>query len=557
MSQIINNKKFLGYLSRTELWNYIEDVADFFENLISPMLGPHGNWKLIIDCEGESVITSCGGLLLEFLKHRAFKSPLARIFVQEGLSHDKITGDGTKYLLLLSSMLIKKGIHLIRSGLAISEIIEGYKIATELAIHNLENLSSVTLHKLCSKEGKTDSGEIMYNLFLTTIPMDIPYERVLEELCRYLSTLYIRYGISHLSDEDIFVVNLSSGSAADSTLLSGLLIEKSLESTKNNLTIEHPNIVILRKPYGIMRGDRNKRPSLKDIELPYNLIVSDPLQLKRYLWEENNIMNTYVDLLKKYNAQALFTGGKLNKKIVSRLKSENILVFEGLNEKVLKAISKVSGARLISTIDDLSSRDIGHAEKIGIIDLGSEKYYLIKPRNNINLPITVVLKGTKYFSKNAEHYVRKLRLLYNTITERLAPIPAGGASEVYLAMKIRGLLYKYPSKLQISINTYADILERLAMILILNMGLDPLETLSKLRSIHVSTNGEMYGIDAFTRLISDMINIRKLEHYEIKKKVLLKAYELAKTVLRLNMILFHRQEMEEVPSKIGKRYVNI
>ncbi|MDW8034707.1 MAG: TCP-1/cpn60 chaperonin family protein [Nitrososphaerota archaeon] len=557
VNDVFDKRRFLGYLSGVELRGYIRDVAIFFKDLISPMFGPYGNWKLVIDCEGECTLTNCGGVLLEALKYRAVKSPLARMFIEEGLLHDKVVGDGVKYFLLLSSILVEKGIRLLESGLSFHEIISGYEIATKSAVQYLEEISHITF----SRHNLT--RDIIHNLLITTTsinmlsPSTSKYNSGINKLCKYLSSLYISNKIPHIYEEDVLIIRIPSGSSSDTKLLRGILIRSSSSEIEINKSIKNPRIIIIRKPQRAMRGDKDKLPSLRDMELRHEIVVKTPSDLKKYIQEEEKIWDEYVNLLRQHEVNAIFSGGKLNIKLSSRLKRKNIILFENLDEKLLKALSKISGARLLSSINDLKSEDYGFIRGIEGNLLGSKKFYMIKPFEDKKLPITIIIKGPEYFMKNIEHHIKKLRSIYNMLTEKQDYVPAGGATEVSLAIRIRENAQKNPTKQQISIMVYADAIEELVRILIQNMGLDPLEVLPELRHIHISLkDGVYYGVNAFTRKIENMINNKVVELCEIKKRTLLKTLDFVKTIMRLGIILFQKQEMEEVPSKIGRRFIN-
>ena len=57
-------------------------------------------------------------------------------------------------------------------------------------------------------------------------------------------------------------------------------------------------------------------------------------------------------------------------------------------------------------------------------------------------------------------------------------LAGGGASQTYLARKLRRAAMKFPKREQLAVEAYADALEIIPRVLSENAGLDPIDTLS-------------------------------------------------------------------------------
>jgi len=566
---IFRKEKFAGYLSKKEVLQYLEDVATFFEDFISNTYGPYGSWKLIIDDRGELIVTRSGGLMLESLKYRAFKSPLARVFVSEGITFFKNNGDGVKSFLLLSCLLIKKGANLVRSGLAPHNVIEGYKVATQIALKYLEDLSKIVTSEAVRK---MNLKTLIKNAIITSFWSELDHLKIndlINDLCEYLLKVHAEQRNSSVSEEDILIIKLPSGSSFDSKLLHGVVVKiprSSLISVLDSLSKwkgrEDIRVIVMKNPYDILRGDKDKYMTLKDIDIKKELVIKSPTDLVKYLKREKEIWHTYSNLLDGYNVDVILSRRKLNKKLVTSLQAKGIMCLEGIDERSLKSLAKLSGSNIISSIASLSKADIGIVKRIRHFTIHDKHYLLFESAKDVCLPITLLLKGPKFTLADSEHQVRRIRIIFNKLSAKnIMFLPAGGVTEILLASKLKDSVRMVPAKIQLPLLKYAEALEELVKIFSKNMGIDPLDVVTKMRSLNQQNNFDnhtaFYAVDPTTKEIKDISDYNLIEFYDLKRQVIETSMRFVEGLLRIDTIILHKQVMEEVRSEIGKRFVNV
>jgi len=74
-------------------------------------------------------------------------------------------------------------------------------------------------------------------------------------------------------------------------------------------------------------------------------------------------------------------------------------------------------------------------------------------------------------------------------------VAGGGAVEIEIAKRLRKYAPQVGGKEQLAIEAYANAIEGLIMILAENAGLDPIDKLMQLRSLHENETNKWYGLN--------------------------------------------------------------
>ena len=101
-------------------------------------LGPRGSDKMLVDENGEVIVTNDGVTVLETAK---VEHPTARLLISTSAAQDRIARDGTTTSVLLTAELLRNSLELSRIGVHPSLIMNGYRIAMEEALSQLEEIS--------------------------------------------------------------------------------------------------------------------------------------------------------------------------------------------------------------------------------------------------------------------------------------------------------------------------------------------------------------------------------------------------------------------------------
>ena len=101
-------------------------------------LGPRGSDKMLVDENGEIVVTNDGVTVLETAK---VEHPTANLLIATSSAQDRIARDGTTTSVLLTAELLRNALELSRIGVHPTIIMNGYRIAVEESLSQLEEIS--------------------------------------------------------------------------------------------------------------------------------------------------------------------------------------------------------------------------------------------------------------------------------------------------------------------------------------------------------------------------------------------------------------------------------
>ncbi len=130
------------------------------------------------------------------------------------------------------------------------------------------------------------------------------------------------------------------------------------------------------------------------------------------------------------------------------------------------------------------------------------------------------------------------------LVENGSVVCGGGASYVALARRLRRYAETIPGREQLAVEAYADAIEVIVRVLAENAGIDPITTLLDVVAKQTNTNSDYIGIDLSTGAPSDMVKLGILEPEGIVKQAIIGATEVAISILRIDDVLWAKQEMQ-------------
>ena len=124
-------------------------------------------------------------------------------------------------------------------------------------------------------------------------------------------------------------------------------------------------------------------------------------------------------------------------------------------------------------------------------------------------------------------------------------LAGGGATQVALARHLRRYAEGFPGREQLAIDAFADALEIIPRVLAQNAGLDPLDTLLQVVAAQSNSghkHGHRVGLDVVEKEPRDMVEQGVVEPLRITRQALAGATEAALSVLRIDDVLWAKQD---------------
>ena len=501
-------------------------AASMLSDAIKTSFGPCGLEKMYIDIMGESIITKDGGT---FLRKIDVEHPSAKVVIDGANTVDNSVGDGTKSSVILVGSLAKNAIELIKLGISPAVIITGYQRATELSLETLNEISETrNLEKgiffdlvRTALSSKSMSSLVDDSENLSKIIVD-----AVCSICD-LKTNYI--------EVDDIKIEEKLGSASDTKLVKGVIIDKTIDSRLMPRQISNAKIILINEELDAVRTKTESE-----------IIITSPEQMSSFLEAEKTEVLRKVKKIAESGANVVFSRKGISDMAQTYFARNGIISLRRVKENDLFWLEKATGAKICQTIEKISPNEIGTANHVYEKEIGDDKMVFVegckKPKS-----VTILIRAhsKKYLDEFHRTILDGIYVLRDFI-QNPKIVGGGGAFEAIVANKIRKVMTSVDGKEQLAMEKFADSLEQIPLTLATNAGMDYLSTLSALRSkISSSNNGrcEWYGIDTNQRKITETFSKKIFEPKILKEQVIKTTNDVISILLGIDDIFMKTPEM--------------
>ncbi|MEB3772645.1 MAG: thermosome subunit, partial [Desulfurococcales archaeon] len=284
-------------------------------------------------------------------------------------------------------------------------------------------------------------------------------------------------------------------------------------------------------------------------EIDAEIRINDPTLFDKFFEEEEKILKEMVDKIAATGANVVITQKGIDDVAQHFLAKKGIMAVRRVKRSDIEKIARATGARIVSNIEDLKPEDLGEAELVEERKVGDDKMIFIEGAKNPKSVTILIRAGLERMVEEADRAIHDaLSAVADAIRD--GKIVAGaGATETEIAKRLRELAPRIGGKEQLAIEYFAKAVETLPAVLAENAGLDPIETLMKLRAAHEDPSKKFYGIDITTGDIVDVASKGIIEPARIKANALKAATEAATMILRIDDVIAASRTKEEESKK--------
>ncbi len=480
-------------------------------------LGPKGMDKMLVDSIGDIVVTNDGVTILEEME---IENPAAKMIVEIAKTQEEQVGDGTTTAVVIAGELLKKAEELLDMNIHATVIARGYRIAGEKS----EELLKKIIEKVESSDKKTLKD--VANTAMTGKSAESDKDILAQIIVEAVSKVMIeRDGKKSVDNGNIKIEKKTGGSISDSELIDGIVIDKEKVHSDMPSRLENAKILLMSSALEV-----------KETERTTEISVNSPDQLKAFLDQEESYLRTLVEKIKKTQANVVFSQKGIDDIAQYLLAKEGILGIRRVKKSDMEKLSKATGARIITSIEDVTEKDMGFAGEVYEEKISGEEMIFIKKCKNPKAVTILVRGGTEHVIDEIERAVIDSLGDLKAVIEEGTVVYGAGAPEIELS---RGLL-KFSETLsgreQLAVKKFAEALEIIPKTLAENAGLDPIDVLTELRSLH--DKGKVtYGVDVFSGKAADMKKMGVIEPSKVKRQAIRSATEVAMMILRIDDVI--------------------
>jgi archaeal chaperonin len=493
-------------------------AAKLIAEVVKSSLGPRGMDKMLVDSLGDVTITNDGATIL---KEIDVQHPAAKMMVEVSKSIDNEVGDGTTSSVVVAGSLIEKAEELITKDIHPTIIVDGYKkcsvkaneilknAATKVSPDNKEVLNKIARTSMASKMISGNSEA------LSKIVVDAVLEVSEKTQENYRVDL-----------DDIKVEKKAGGSINDTTLVQGVILDKEVVHGGMPKRIDDAKIAVVNSPLEIEKT-----------EFDAKININSPDQMNQFLEQENMMLKGMVDKIVNAGANVLVCQKGIDDIAQHYLAKGGILAVRRAKESDMTKISRATGARVVTNLDELSSDDLGHARLVEERKVETDKWVFIEGCKNPKSVSLLIRGGSQRVVDEAERSIHDALMCVKDVVQHPYIVPGGGAPEALASQKIREWAGTLPGREQLAAEKYAEALESIPLTLAKNAGMDVIDTQVQLRSKSADTEKPKFGVDVLNGKIADMGSKNIYEPLLVKENMIDSATETAAMILRIDDVI--------------------
>ena len=479
-------------------------------------LGPKGMDKMLVDSMGDVVITNDGATIL---KEMDIEHPAAKMIIEVAKTQEQHCYDGTTSAVVLSGELLKRSEDLIEQNVHPTVICEGFRLAAEKAISLLDGHGIAT----------DDNDAVLLEVAKTALTGKSAgaVKAFMADICvRAVNAVGVVDEGERIVDlGDIKVEKRQGGSIKDSTLIDGILLDKERVHAGMPRSINDARIALI-----------NSAVEVKKTEVDAKIQITDPNQLASFLAEEENYIRNLVDKITASGANVLICQKGIDELAQHYLSKAGVFTIRRAKKSDMEALSKATGAQIVTNMDDLSPEDLGHAARVEERKIGESDMTFVTGCPEAK-SVSVLLRG------GTEHVVDEIRRAFDDAVgvvsvawEDGAVLTGGGSVLAALSRDLRTYAETIGGREQMAIEAFASALEIIPRTLAENAGLDPVTTLIALRKAHAD-GASHAGINVYEGGVVDMKDGNVLEPLRVVEQAIQSATETAIMILRIDDVI--------------------
>jgi len=494
-------------------------AAKAVANILKTSLGPKGLDKLMVSADGDVTITNDGATIL---KQMDVDHQVAKLMVQLSQSQDDEIGDGTTGVVVLCGALLEQAEHLIDKGIHAIRIADGFELAAQCAIKNLEKIAD---------EYKIDPSntENLVRTAKTTLGSKI-INKCHDQMARIAVDAVMAVADLETRDVNFELIKVEAkvgGQMEDSMLVKGVIIDKDFSHPQMPKQLKDVKIAILTCPFEPPKPKTKHKLDVQSVE--------DYKQLRAY---EKETFEKMVEQVKDTGANLAICQWGFDDEANHLLLQRELPAVRWVGGPEIELIAIATGGRIVPRFQELSTAKLGTAGLVREMTFGTtkDKMLVIEECKN-SKAVTIFLRGgTRMIVDEAKRSMHDALCVVRNLVRDNRVVYGGGASEISCALAVSKEADNIKTIEQYAFRSFADALEQVPLALAENCGLPPIETLTDIKSRQVSENNAALGVNCMELGSCDMKEQYVIETLHSKKSQIQLATQLVKMILKIDDI---------------------
>lgn len=492
-------------------------AAKTVAHTVRTSLGPNGLDKMMVSPDGEVTVTNDGATILDKMD---VSHQIAKLMVELSKSQDDEIGDGTTGVVVLAGALLEQAEELLDRGIHPIRIADGYEVAMRVSLEKLDEIAD-------SFPIDVNNTENLIQVAMTTLGSKI-VTKCHHQFAKIAVDAIMSVACFERRDVDFELIKVEGkqgGKLEDSQLIKGVLIDKDMSHPQMPKTIKDAKLAILTCPF------EPPKPKTK-----HKLDVTSVEDYKKLQTYEREKFQEMVQQVKGCGANLAICQWGFDDEANHLLLQNELPAVRWVGGPEIELIAIATGGRIVPRFSELSAEKLGHAGIVRELNFGTtkDKMLVIEGCKNTKA-VTIFLRGgNKMIVEEAKRSVHDALCVIRNLVRDSRVVYGGGACEIACAVAVNKAADMNPSLEQYAMRAYGQALETVPLALAENSGLNPIQTLSDVRSQQVNESNPHLGIDCLQKGTNDMKQQHVIETLVGKKQQISLATQLVRMILKID-----------------------
>ncbi|KAJ6355976.1 hypothetical protein OIU78_004158 [Salix suchowensis] len=500
--------------------------------ILRTSLGPKGMDKMLQSPDGDVTTTNDGATILEQMD---VDNQIAKLLVELSRSQDYEIGDGTTGVVVLAGALLEQAQKLLERGVHPIRVAEGYETASRIAVENLEKIAQRFDFGVNNIE-PFGSNLHDYFIFQDLSLGGFNFESSSVNRCkRSLAEISVKavLAVADLERKDvnldlIKVEGKVGGKLEDTELIYGILVDKEMSHPQMPKQIEDAKIAILTCPFEPPKPKTKHKMDIDTVE-----------KFQTLRKQEQQYFNNMVQKCKGVGATLVICQWGFDDEANHLLMHRDLPAVRWVGGVELELIAIATGGRIVPRFEELTPEKLGKAGLVREKAFGTTKDRMLYVEHCANSrAVTIFIRGgNKMMVEETKRSIHDALCVARNLIRNNSIVYGGGSSEISCSISVEAAADRYPGVEQYAIRAFADALDSVPMALAENSGLQPIETLSAVKSQQIKENNPYCGIDCNDAGTNDMREQNVFETLIGKQQQILLATQVVKMILKIDDVI--------------------
>lgn len=514
-----NNNAFKDKQKPTEIRSSNIIAAKAVSDAIRTSLGPKGMDKMIESSNGDVTITNDGATIL---KQMQVLHPAAKMLVELSKAQDVEAGDGTTSVVVLAGSLLDAAEKLLKRGIHPSAISDSFQRAASKCIEILESLAiPVNLEDrdtLIKAAATSLNSKVVsqHSSLLAPIAVD--------------AVLKVQEN-NNADLRDIKIIKKLGGTLDDTQMFDGLVLPQKFANDFGSKKVEKAKIGLIQFCVSPPKTDMDNQ-----------VVISDYTQMDRILREERLYILNIVKQVKKAGCNVLLIQKSilrdaLNEMAIHFFNKAKIAVVRDIEREDIEFVCKALGCRPIASLDHFVPEALASADLVEEVPDAKFIRFSGVAAPSANGTVNVVIRGSnKLVLEEADRSLHDALCVIRCLVIKPALITGGGSLEIELSQKLAEYSRSLVGLDGICFRAFGDALEIIPYTLAENAGLNPIATVTELRTRHA--NGAKHaGINVRLGTVTDILAENVIQPLQVSISAINLASETVRSLLKIDDIV--------------------